>query len=189
MLTQFVLIALMQAQSDLPEHYMEVPSIEVDDNAPEVFLVSAAQRRQCSHPGQVCLAPGGSGTSEAVETRKAAAPITVLARGTQIASFGAVHSPDPNQPWQVEMVANFKRRSAAGTIVVAVIDGESQEAMENHEAMVAWDVNMEPGNSLGMRFLLTPEQGFRPSHSYVLRLVQVHDKAEKILASGEFHLE
>jgi len=50
-------------------------------------------------------------------------------------------------------------------------------------------VNMKPGSSLGMRFLITPEQGFRPSHSYVLRVVQGRDKAEKILAEGEFHLE
>ena len=189
MLTQFVLISLMRAQSGLPEHYSEIPAVEVDDHAPEVFLVSGKQRKQCAHPGLVCLAPGGSGTSEGVELRETAAPITVLARGPQLASFGAVHKSDPDQPWQVEMVANFKKRSANGPIIVAVIDGESKEALENREALVAWDVDMEPGVSLGMRFVLAPDQGFQPSHSYLLRVVQVHEKTEQILATGEFHLE
>lgn len=189
MLTQLVLIALLRAQSGLPEHSWDIPGVEVDDNIPEVFLVSGKQRRQCSSPGLVCLSPGGSATSEGIELREAAAPITVLARGSQLAAVGAVHKPDPNQPWQVEMVANFKARSASGPMIVAILDGENPEALENRQALVVWDVNMQPGSSLGMRFLLTAEQGFRPSHSYVLRVVQARDKAEKILAEGEFHLE
>ena len=40
-----------------------------------------------------------------------------------------------------------------------------------------------------MRFLLSPEQGFQPSHTYRLRVVQGQGKSEKILAEGEFHLE
>ena len=48
---------------------------------------------------------------------------------------------------------------------------------------------MKPGKDLGMRFLLSPEQGFIPSHDYLLRVVQAQDKSEKILAEGEFHLE
>jgi hypothetical protein len=113
----------------------------------------------------------------------------VLARGAQVAAVGALQKLAPNQPWQVEMVADFKGRSADAPIIVAVMDGESPEAMENHQALVVWDVSMKPGKNLGMRFLLSPEQGFQPSHSYVLRVVQGQGKSEKILAEGEFHLE
>ena len=189
MLTQIILIALLRAQTCLPDHPWEVPGIEADDNTPEVFLVSGNQRRKCSRPGLVCLSPGGSATSEGVEVRKDARPITVLARGAQVAAVGALQKMPPNQPWQVEMVADFKGRSGHGPIIVAVIDGENPEAVENHQALVVWDVDMKPGNTLGMRFLLSPEQEFRPSHSYLLRVVQGQGKAERILAEGEFHLE
>ncbi len=151
--------------------------------------MSAKQRRECSRPGSVCLAPGGSSTSEGVEVREEARPITVLARGAQVAAVGALQRPSPNQPWQVEMVADFKARSVDGPIVVAVMDGESPESMENHQALVVWDVDMKPGKNLGMRFLLSPEQGFQPSHDYLLRVVQGHGKSEKILAEGELRLE
>ena len=189
MLTQIILNSLLRAQSGAQEHAWDVAGIEADDNTPEVFLVSAKQRRECSHPGLVCLAPGGSATSEGVEVREDAPPITVLARGAQVAAVGALQKLAPNQPWQVEMVAELKGRSADVPIVVAVMDGENIEAVAAHEALVVWDVNMQPGASLGMRFLLSPEQGFQPSHSYLLRVVQGQGKSEKILAEGLFHLE
>ena len=149
MLTQIVLISLLRAQSGLQEQAWDVPGIEAEDNTPEVLLVSAKQRRECSRPGAVCLAPGGSATSEGVEVREDAPPIMVLARGAQVAAVGALQELALNQPWQVEMVADFKSRSADGPIIVAVMDGESPEAMANHQALVVWDVNMKPGKNLG----------------------------------------
>ena len=189
MLTQIILISLLRAQSGAQEHAWEVPGIEADDNTPEVFVVSAKQRQECVRPGSVCLAPGGSATSEGVEVRDDAKPIIVLARGAQVAAVGALQKLAPNQPWQVQMVADFKGHSADSPIVVAVMDGESPEAVAARQALVVWDVNMKPGTSLGMRFLLSPEQGFQPSHSYMLRVVQGQGKSERILAEGEFHLE
>jgi hypothetical protein len=189
MLTQIVLIALLRSQSGLEEQAWDIPGVEDDNTAPEVFLVSAKQRRACSHPGSVCFSPGGSGTSEGVELREAASPITVMARGYQIAAVSALQQILPNQPWQIEMVADFKGHSTDSPIIVAIMDGENPEAVANHQALVVWDVGMQPGKNLGMRFLLSPEQGFEPSHSYLLRVVQGEGKPEKILAEGEFHLE
>lgn len=189
MLIQIVLIALLRSQSGLQEMASDIPGVEDDNNSPEVFLVSAKQGRECSHPGSVCLSPGGSGTSEGVELRDEAPPITVMARGSQVAAVGAIHKLLPNQPWHIEMVADFKGRSTDSPIIVAIIDGENPEAVANHDALVVWDVDMKPGKNLGMRFLLLPEQGFQPSHSYLLRVVQGQGKSEKVLAQGEFHLE
>jgi hypothetical protein len=189
MLTQIVLIVLLRSQSGLQEPAGDNPGIEVDCNAPDVFLVSAKQTRECSHPGSVCFSPGGSGTSEGVELREEATPITVMARGSQLATVGALQKQLPNQPWQIEMVADFKNRSKDSPITVAILDGESAESEASHEALVVWDVTMQPGKTLGMRFVLSPEEGFQPSHSYMLRVVQGEGKSEKILAQGEFHLE
>jgi hypothetical protein len=48
---------------------------------------------------------------------------------------------------------------------------------------------MNPGRDLGMRFVLTPEDGFEPSHTYLVRVVQTNSNSERILAEGDFHLE
>jgi hypothetical protein len=189
MLTKIFLIALLRSQSGVQEHVSDVAGIEVEDNVPRVFLASATQRQACAHPGSVCLSPGGSATLEGTELREGAPSIEVLARGTQVATVGTLHKPAQSQPWQVEMVADFKSRSTDEPMVVAVMDGENPDAIANHEALVVWDVEMKPGKYLGMRFLLSPEQGFKPSHNYLLRVVQGQGKSEKILAEGQVHLE
>jgi hypothetical protein len=190
MLTQIVLFLLLQAQAGMQaQHSWDLPGIDIEENAPLVFTPSQQQERECHSIGNACFSPGGSATSEGTELRVGAPPITVLARGAQVAGVGALHGTSPDQPWQVEMVANFARRSTDGPIVVAVMDGEDPEALASHLALVLWDVQMSPAKHLGLRFLLSPDQGFRASHSYRLRVVQQQGKAERILAEGEFHLE
>lgn len=48
---------------------------------------------------------------------------------------------------------------------------------------------MNPGRDLGMRFLLSPEDGFEPARTYLLRVVQVQSVRDRVLAEGEFRLE
>jgi hypothetical protein len=188
MLTPLLLISLLHAGSGPAVHPWDLPGIEPDEDAPQVFAPTARQQHGCARAGHLCFSPGGSATSEGVELRAGAAPVTVLARGAQVAAVGALHAAAADQPWQVEMVATFARRSA-GPLVVAVMDDEDPEALANHLAVVVWDVDRISTRNLGLRFLLTPDQGFRPSHSYRVRILESKDKTEKLLAEGELHLE
>jgi hypothetical protein len=189
MLTQFVLFMLLGAPSGGPGHPWALPDPNVDETVPRVFTPSQQQHRECPETGHACFSPGGSATSEGIELRAGAPPITVLARGAQLAAVGALHAPAADQPWQVEMVANFARRSTSDPLIVAIMDAEDHEAVAQHLAVTVLDVSMPPGKRLGLRFLLSPEQGFQPSHSYLVRVVQPQGKEQKILAEGEFHLE
>lgn len=116
-------------------------------------------------------------------------PLTVLARGVQVATEGSPDEPSLDQPWQVEMVARFKAPSTRVPILVVLFDRDDAESLARKEAKLLWTVNMEPGRELGMRFLLTPEDGFEPSHTYLARVVQMNSPSENILAEGDFHLE
>jgi len=189
MLTQIILITLLRAQSGMSEHGRDLPGIVAYDDVPQIFVPSPQERRACYHLGEACFSPGGSQTSEGMELRAAASPITVLARGAQVAAVGGWHGIEPNQAWQVQFVANLAHRSGNGPIVVAVLDAEDAEAMAAHYALALWDIEMQPSDSLGMRFLLSPELGFRPSHTYLLRMVQGRGTSERILAQGELRLE
>ena len=189
MWTQLVLMCLLGTPASIPGHPGDLQDFPSDTTVPQVFGPSPKQQRECPRNGTVCFAPGGSGTSEGVELRAGAPPITVLARGAQVAAVGALHGVAPGQPWQVEMVANFAHPSTTAPMVVAVLDGENAEAVAHHLALVLWDVQMTPARHLGLRFLLSPDQGFRSSHSYLLRVVQQQGKAQRVLAEGELHLE
>lgn len=159
------------------------------DSTPTVFLLSSAQKGNCRKAGTVCVAPGGSATMGGMAMTPSALPLTVLARGTQVAGEGYLAKASSDQPWQVEMVSRFWKLSKRLPVIVAIFDTADPESLARKEAKMLWDVNMNPGRELGMRFLLTPQDGFEPSHTYLLRVVQAKRKWERILAEGVFHLE
>jgi hypothetical protein len=189
MLAQFFLMTLAQAEVPSMLESWEVPSVEVLDETPQVFLISREQKRECPQLGAVCVAPGGSATIVGVEVSENQPAVTVLARGTQVAAKGGLGTAGIDQAWQVEMVARFRARSSSGPIIVAVFDRDDPESIVNKEAKVFWNVSMNPGRNLGMRFLLSPEDGFEPSHTYLVRVVQTQGVRDRVLAEGNVHLE
>jgi hypothetical protein len=189
MLAQVFLMTLAQAEMPSMLESWEFPSFEVLDETPQVFLVSREQKRECPQRGAVCVAAGGSGTIVGVEVSENQPAVTVLARGTQVAAKGSLGAAGNNQPWQVEMVARFRARSSNGPIIVAVFDRGDPESIAQNEAKVFWNVSMSPGRDLGMRFLLSPDDGFEPSHTYLVRVVQTQGVRDRVLAEGNVHLE
>jgi len=189
MLAQVFLMTLAQAEMPSMLESWEVPSFEVLDETPQVFLVSREQKRECPQRGAVCVAAGGSATLVGVELSENQPAVTVLARGTQVAAKGSLGAAGNNQPWQVEMVARFRERSSNGPIIVAVFDREDPESIAQNEAKVLWNVSMSSGRDLGMRFLLSPDDGFEPSHTYLVRVVQTQGVRDRVLAEGNVHLE
>jgi hypothetical protein len=189
MLTQILLISLLGMQNGEPGLAWDVSAFHHDAIAPEVFALSAKQARECPRKTSVCFSSGGSETSVGTELRAGAAPLTVLERGAQITAVGSQDVVASKQPWQVEMVANLQSRATAAPIEVDVQDADDPASTANLFARVVWDVDTRPSNHLGMRFALSPDQGFDPSHSYRVRVLQHQGKAEKLLAKGELRLE
>jgi hypothetical protein len=189
MLAQLFLMTLAQAEVPSMLESWEVPSFEVLDETPQVFLLSREQKRECPQLGSVCVAPGGSATIVGVEVSENQPAVTVLARGTQVAAKGGLGTAGIDQPWQVEMVARFRARSNSGPIIVVVFDRDDPETIAHKDAKVLWNVNMSPGRALGMRFLLSPDDGFEPSHTYLVRVVQTQGVRDRVLAEGNVHLE
>jgi hypothetical protein len=189
MTAQLALMTLLFAPSTSMLESTQLPAVEASDNTPTVFLVSGQKRRSCPGIGAVCVAPGGSATMLGSEVTPSGPPLTVLARGTQVAAKGSLGKASSDQPWQVEMVAKFRALSDHTPVIVAIFDTADPESLAHKEAKILWTVNMNPGRELGMRFLLSPEDGFEPSHTYLLRVVQTKSTSERILAEGVFHLE
>jgi hypothetical protein len=189
MLAQVILLTLAQGEMPSMLESWEVPSFEVVDETPQVFLVPRALKRECPRLGSVCITRGGSATIVGVETSEDRPDVTVLARGAQVAAKGGLATAATEQAWQVQMVARFRARSESGPVIVAVFDREDQEGIAHNEAKVLWHVSMGSGRDLGLRFLLSPEDGFEPSHTYMVRVVQAQGLRQRVLAEGDVHLE
>jgi hypothetical protein len=87
------------------------------------------------------------------------------------------------------MVARFRALSERGPIVVGVFDSDNPESIARREPMAMWNVTMSPGRDMGMSFLLSPEEGFEASHTYLVRVVQLQGARDRVLAEGTVHLE
>jgi hypothetical protein len=189
MFAQIALLALVQTETSPMLQPWEVPGFEVVDDTPQVFVVSRTQKRECPKPGAVCVSPGGSGTVLGIEVADERGPVTVLARGTQLAAREGLGQAATEQAWQAELVARFSGRSQNAPVMVAFFDRDDQESIIENTPMIVWSVSMEPGRDLGLRLLLSPEDGFVPSRTYMVRVVQVVDGRVRGLAEGDVHLE
>ena len=188
MLTQLLLVSLLGMQTGAPGLAWDVSAFHHDAIPPEVFSPSVKQVRECPRSASVCFLPGGSATVKTTEVKPGAPPLTVLARNKQTPTEDTAYGIVPKQPWQVEMIANLGSRATAAPIEVDVQDADTPPSMENLFARVVWDVDVKPGNHLGMRVALPPDQGFDSSHSYRVRILQQQGKAKRLLAEGELHL-
>ncbi len=167
----------------------EIPGVEDVDTRPEVFLVSRRRKEDCVRPGHVCMFANGAGTVAGFDVDPMVGIVTTLARGTEVATIAKAGPVPEADAWHVEMIARLKYRSAPGTITVAVLDYADPEGMARKEATAVWQVEGPGVKDLGMRFVLSAEDGFRSHHTYLVRVVQGDGAHEKILAEGNFLLE
>jgi len=189
MMTSLLAMGFAQLLPVLMVESPEIPSIEDVDNTPQVFVVTAEQKRICHQAGAVCMSANGGATMEAMELTRSGQPLVILARGARIAATNSVEKVDPKQSWEAQMVARFKASSVKAPVIVAIFDRADPESIAQKEAKVMWTVVMQPGRDLGLRFALSPEDGFAPSHTYYLRVVQTERTHERLLAEGDFRLE
>lgn len=168
----------------------ELPSVEDLSVQPEVFLVSDVRKKDCARIGSVCLFANGGGTIAGIDVDPSVGIVTTLARGTQVAGISTTDLAPEAQTWHVELLARFRARATAGDpIIVAVMDYADPDGMAKKEATAVWQIDGASAKDLGVRLVLSADDGFSPRHTYLVRMVQGVGTHEKVLAEGSFLLE
>lgn len=169
---------------------VDLPSVEDLNVHPQVFLLPETRKKDCVRTGSVCLFGDGGGTVAGIDIDPTVGIVTTLARGTQVAGMAATEPAPELGRWHVEMAVRLRSRSAsAEPILVAVLDYADPEGMARKEAVAVWQIEGASTRDLGMRLLLSAEDGFMPRHTYLVRMVQGTGVKEKVLAEGNFRLE
>jgi hypothetical protein len=166
----------------------ELSSLEDLSVQPELFVVSK-QFRDCARVATVCLFANGGGTVAGVDVNPTVGIVTTLAQGTQVATLSKTDRVPNPDAWHVEMIARFRARTTAEPIIVAFLDYTDPDGMARKEATAVWRIKGSPAKDLGMRLVLSAEDGFQAQHTYLVRMVQGVGAAEKTLAEGNFLLE
>jgi hypothetical protein len=152
------------------------PAAAAPDDTPHLRL--RLEAHLCPLRGAVCVraVPPTSGDNglfaDAEPTGSAPVP-----------SFSRERSDDAT-PWLLDVDASLRRLSWAGNALFLLYDAEDAQAIASHEVTALYQASIGSVRSVSARLRLDPNDGFRPAHTYLLRIAQLIEGNEVILAEG-----
>jgi len=143
--------------------------------------------RTCVRPGVMCWFAGAR-TTIAVESQAVAS-----APGKDLAvpaaqRFARATQPGGEGAWTVDLQATLKRPSWNGNLVFLLYDAEDPEALEARQFTALYQTSVKASKLLSARLSLSNEEGFRAGHTYRVRIVQLINGREILLAEGDVTL-
>jgi len=168
-----------------PGSFMDQPRLEI-------LEPTAAS---CTGRTAVCMSPGAKNTvmvppstsaTPARSTSTGAVPRFSRERPKAVSTRSAPY--DDTVPWTVQMSATLRQPAYSGNVVFVVYDRNEARAASHHEVAAVWQGAVVSGKKLTARLTLSPEDGFRPDHTYRIRVVQIIKGKEVRLADGDLRL-
>jgi hypothetical protein len=95
-------------------------------------------------------------------------------------------------PWTMEVSARLARQAFTGNALFILYDAADAPAIAAHETTALYQATIAaglPGSTLHARLALSPNDGFRAGHEYLLRIAQLIDGREVLLAQGTLRLQ
>ncbi len=198
-----VLVALTGAAAASPE---DLPDPLHAPEAPLTILDPATATPCAQKPG-ICIFAGARSTitvasssaaaaaGPADKQSKAAIAVPRFSRAASVASASegaaeaaAATTPSESAPWTVELSGLFKRPAWAGNALFLFFDLEDPTSIENRQFTALYQAPLKAGPKLAARLSLSPDDGFRPGHSYRLRIVQLINGREIVLGEADLSL-
>jgi hypothetical protein len=185
----------------------DLPDILRAESAPLTILDPAAATPCAQKPGLCIVAGSRSTISVASSAIVAAAAGTadkqsksaiVIPRFSRAASVAATDgaatqtasstSPSEGTPWTLEITGTLKRPAWAGNALFLFFDLEDAASLENRQFTALYQAPVKAGARVAARVSLSPEDGFRPGHTYRVRIVQLINSKEIVLAESDVSL-
>jgi hypothetical protein len=189
-----VMMALGGAAAAKPGELVDVVH-KPDDSPLSILEVGTTP---CAVKAGVCLTPGAPTTipgpssevalaSMGDKPGKAAPVVPRFQRAAAVAPDGRSASTEAAS-WTVEVNANLKRPAWAGNALFLFFDMEDHDAIQNRQTTAFYQAPIKAGPRVAARLSLSPEEGFRAGHTYRLRIVQLINGKEIVLAEGDLSL-
>ena len=184
----------------------DLPDLPHDgSNEPPLTILDPALSTPCPQKPGLCIVAGARSTISVASAPVAAAAgpadkqskaAIVVPRFSRAASVAAsdgttnasATTPSENAPWTLELSGTLKRPAWAGNALFIFFDLEDPESIENRQFTALYQAPLKAGPKLGARVSLSPEDGFRPGHSYRIRVVQLINGKEIVLGESDVSL-
>lgn len=168
---------------------------------PPLTILDPAHAQPCPLKSAICIASGARSTvsvasaplatagSSTSSLGKGAPVVPRFARAAAVAaSSDGASAPSEDAPWTLELTGALKRPAWAGNALFLFFDLDDPESLENRQFTALFQAPLKAGAKLSARVDLAPEAGFRPGHTYRIRIVQLINGKEIILAESDVSL-
>ena len=177
----------------------------VGSSAPPLTIFDPAAATRCAQKPGLCInagarstisvasAPMAAAAGTADKQSKAAIVVPRFSRAASIAASdgtqtAAATTPPEDAPWTLEVTGTLKRAAWAGNALFLFFDLEDPDAIENRQFTALFQAPLKAGPKVAARVSLSPEDGFRPGHTYRVRIVQLINGKEIVLGESDVSL-
>ena len=94
-----------------------------------------------------------------------------------------------NEDWQIALSGHLRRSSWAGNALFVFFDIHDANAIEEHRYTALYQMGVPRTTQLAAALTLSPDDGFEPGHTYRLRIAQLINGKEVVLAETDLTLE
>jgi hypothetical protein len=140
--------------------------------------------------GQLCITPGAANTHvvtpDVASLKTTSSTSRPFARTAQVASNASGHGAQDTAPWTLMLVA--ARAVRPGPVLCLIFDAHDKQAIASRQVFGLYQTDVRGAARVALRLQLSPDDGFVPNHSYIIRLVQLARGKEISLAQGELTL-
>jgi phage terminase large subunit-like protein len=180
----------------------DLPDI-VHSDAPPLTILDPATATPCPQKPGLCINAGARSTITVASAPVAAAAgpadkqsksAIVVPRFSRAASVAAsdgtppATTPSDSAPWTLEVTGTLKRPAWAGNALFLFFDLEDPDSIENRQFTALFQAPVKAGPKVAARVSLSPEDGFRPGHTYRVRIVQLINGKEIVLGESDVSL-
>lgn len=167
------------------------------EDAPLTVLDAPSQ--PCALKSGLCIAAGARSTvavasapmaaATPVSNPSKAAPVVPrFSRAASVASADGAGSSTDTGNWTLELAGTLKRPAWNGNAVFLFFDVDDPDAVQNRQFTALYQAPIKAGSKLAARVSLSPDEGFRPGHTFRIRIVQLIGGKEIVLAEADVSL-
>jgi hypothetical protein len=182
----------------------DLPDIVHTQEAPLTILDPAAATPCPQKPGlcinagarstiTVASAPVAAAAGPADKQSKSAIVVPRFSRAASLAASDGTQTASATTPpddaaWTLEVTGTLRRAAWNGNALFLFFDLEDADSIENRQFTALFQAPVKAGPKIAARVSLSPEDGFRPGHTYRVRVVQLINGKEVVLGESDVSL-
>jgi hypothetical protein len=116
-------------------------------------------------------------------------PVAGIDAGVAVSATPRYARTERSEDWQLSLSGHLRRASWAGNALFVFFDVHDPNAIEEHRYTALYQMSIPRATQLAAGLTLSSDDGFQPGHTYRLRIAQLIDGKEVVLAETDLALE